>query len=93
MHITNRSVPLKFANGAENLVLQVKFPGGTSYVIVDLMRALWRVNLLLVFNQSLLNKEYNLINVLQAFVATVSMCSLHVILLSKITPKYFILFM
>jgi hypothetical protein len=39
MHITNRSVPWKFANGPENLVLQAtkfqqmcichKFPGGT----------------------------------------------------------------
>jgi hypothetical protein len=56
------------------------------------MRALWRVNLLLVLNRSLLDKEYNLINVLLVLIATVSMCSLHVIFLSKITQRYFTLF-
>jgi hypothetical protein len=35
-----------------------------AYVIMDLIRALCRVNLLLVLNRSLLNKEYNLMNVL-----------------------------
>jgi hypothetical protein len=50
------------------------------------------VNLLLVLNRSLLNKEYNPINALYALVATVSMCSLHVIVLSKITSRYFTLF-
>jgi hypothetical protein len=63
-----------------------------AYVIMDLIRALWRVNLLLVFNWSPLNKEYNLINVLWAFVVTISMCNLHVIVVSKITTRYFILF-
>jgi hypothetical protein len=38
-------------------------------------------------NRSLLNKEYNVINVLKALVGTVSMCSLHVIFLSKITIR------
>jgi hypothetical protein len=47
---------------------------------------------MLVLNRSLLNKEYNLINVLKALVATVSMCSLHVNFLSKITPRYTTLF-
>jgi hypothetical protein len=65
---------------------------GQGYVIMDLIRALWRASLLLVLNQSLLNKEYNLINALYALVATVSMCSLHVIFLLKITQRYFILF-
>jgi hypothetical protein len=56
---------LKFASGAENLVsLAQNSQAGQAYVIMDLMRALWRVNLLLVLNRSLLNKEYNLINVL-----------------------------
>jgi hypothetical protein len=50
------------------------------------------VNLMLVLNRSLLNKECNLINVLTAIVATVSMCSLHVIFLSKFTSRYFTLF-
>jgi hypothetical protein len=31
-------------------------------------------------------------NVLKAFASIVSMCNLHVILLSKITPRYFTLF-
>jgi hypothetical protein len=47
------------------------------------------VNLMLVLNRSLLNKEYNLINVLQALVTTISACSLHVFFFSKITQKYF----
>jgi hypothetical protein len=37
---------------------------GRAYVIMDLIRALWRVNLLLVLNRSFLIKEYNLRNVL-----------------------------
>jgi hypothetical protein len=42
---------------------------------------------MLMLNHSHLNKEYNLINVLKALVATISMCSLLVIFLSKITPR------
>jgi hypothetical protein len=42
---------------------------------------------MLLLNRPLLNKEYNLINVLKALVATVSMCSLHVIsILKKVSP-------
>jgi hypothetical protein len=43
-----------------------------------------------VLNRSLLNKEYNLINVLSVLVATIYMCNLHVGLFSKITPRYFL---
>jgi hypothetical protein len=38
------------------------WPSYQACVIMDLIRALWRVNLLLVLNRSLLNKKYNLIN-------------------------------
>jgi hypothetical protein len=41
------------------------------------------------FNRSLLNKEYILMNVLKALASIISMCNLHVTLLSKITPRYF----
>jgi hypothetical protein len=48
------------------------------------MSALWRVSLMRgVLNRSLLNREYLLI---------ISRCNLHVTLLSKITPRYFMLF-
>jgi hypothetical protein len=47
---------------------------------------------MLTLNLSLVNREYNLMNVLKALASIVSMCNLHVILLSKITPRYFTLF-
>jgi hypothetical protein len=47
---------------------------------------------MLTLNRSLLNGEYNLTNVLKALALIVSICNLHVILLSKITPWYFTLF-
>jgi hypothetical protein len=47
---------------------------------------------MLTLNHSLLNKEYNLTNVPRALASIVSICSLHVILLSKITPRYLTLF-
>jgi hypothetical protein len=43
---------------------------------------------MLMLNRSLLNREYVLINVLKALASIISMCSLHVIFLSKITPRY-----
>jgi hypothetical protein len=43
-------------------------------------------------NHSLLNRGYILMKVLTALAPVVSMCSFHVIFLSKITPRYFILF-
>jgi hypothetical protein len=46
---------------------------------------------MLVLNCSLLNSEYILINVLKALASIISMCNLHVTVLSKITPKYFTL--
>jgi hypothetical protein len=39
--------------------------------------------------QSLLNREYILRNALKTFDSIISVCSLHVILLSKIIPRYF----
>jgi hypothetical protein len=47
---------------------------------------------MLTLNRSLLNREYNLMNVPKALASIVSMCNIHVILLSKITPRYFTLF-
>jgi hypothetical protein len=47
---------------------------------------------MLTLNRSLLNREYNLMNVLKALAFIVSICNLHVILLSNITPRYFTLF-
>jgi hypothetical protein len=41
---------------------------------------------------SLWNREYALINALKALVSIVFICSLHVIFLSNITPRYFALF-
>jgi hypothetical protein len=38
-------------------------------------------------NRSLLNREKTLINVLKALASIISICNLHVILLSKITPR------
>jgi hypothetical protein len=46
---------------------------------------------MLAFNRSLLNRKYNLMNALKALASIFSMCNLHVILLSKITTKYFTL--
>jgi hypothetical protein len=47
---------------------------------------------MLVLNRLILNKEYVVINALKALVLTVSICDLHVIFLSNITPRYFTLF-
>jgi hypothetical protein len=47
---------------------------------------------MLTLNRSLLNWEYNRMKDLKALASIVSVCSLHVILLSKITPRYFTLF-
>jgi hypothetical protein len=44
---------------------------------------------MLALNRSLLNGEYTLVNVLKALASIISICNLHVILLSKITPRYF----
>jgi hypothetical protein len=42
------------------------------------MRVLWRVNLMLVLNLSLLNKEYTLIIVLKALASIITLCGLRV---------------
>jgi hypothetical protein len=47
---------------------------------------------MLALNRSLLNREEIIINVLKALASIISTCSFHVILLSKITPRYFTLF-
>jgi hypothetical protein len=47
---------------------------------------------MLALSRSLLNIEYILLNVLKALASIISMCNLHVIFLSKITPRYFALF-
>jgi hypothetical protein len=47
---------------------------------------------MLMLNHLLLNREYNVMNVLKTLASIVSMCNLHVILSSKITPRYFTLF-
>jgi hypothetical protein len=47
---------------------------------------------MLTLNRPLLNRKYSIMNVLKALASIISICSLHVILLSKITPKYFTLF-
>jgi hypothetical protein len=52
------------------------------------MSAMWRVNLILALNRSLLNKKHTLRNVLKALALIISMCSLYAILLSKIIPRY-----
>jgi hypothetical protein len=61
---------------------------GQAYVVIPLMSALWRVDIMLVLNRSLLNREYTLINLLKALASIISMCNLHVTLLSKIIPIY-----
>jgi D-alanyl-lipoteichoic acid acyltransferase DltB (MBOAT superfamily) len=44
---------------------------------------------MLALNRSLLNREYTLIHVLKALASIISMCNLHVIFLSKITPRFY----
>jgi hypothetical protein len=46
---------------------------------------------MLELNRSLLNREYILMNVLKALALIISIFNLHVILLSKITPRHFTL--
>jgi hypothetical protein len=65
---------------------------GQTLVITDLMSTLWRANLMWELNRSLSNREYVLINALKALASIVLMCSLHVILISNITPRYFTLY-
>jgi hypothetical protein len=47
---------------------------------------------MLALKRSILNKEYTLMNVVKALASIISMCNLHIIFLSKITPRYFALF-
>jgi hypothetical protein len=62
----------------------LKLPGGASL-------SYYRPNGCFEEGLTLLNKGYILINVLKALASIVSMCSLHVIFYSKITPRYFTL--
>jgi hypothetical protein len=57
-------------------------------VTTNLMAVLWRVNVILVLDGSLLQREYNPARVVMAF----PLCSLHLISFRKITPKYFAVF-
>jgi hypothetical protein len=60
-------VPWKFASLAQNLVLQElqfqktgvcnKFPGRVKVSNLDLMSALWMLNLTLALNRSIMNRE------------------------------------
>jgi hypothetical protein len=43
---------------------------------------------MLTLNRSILYREYNLMNVLKALSSIVPICSIHVIHLSKIVPRY-----
>jgi hypothetical protein len=47
---------------------------------------------MLALNRSLLNKEYVLINAVKDLTSIVFICGLHVIFLSNIIPRCFILF-
>jgi hypothetical protein len=47
---------------------------------------------MLAINRSVSIREYTPINVLKALDSIISMCNLHVILLSKITPRYCTIF-
>jgi hypothetical protein len=62
-----------------------KFPGGAS------VSHYW-FNQCLVLKRSFLNRDWTLISVLKALASIISMWNFHVILLSEITPKYFIWF-
>jgi hypothetical protein len=64
-----------------------KFPGRAS--ISHLISALWRVSLMLALNHSLVNRQYTLINVLKDLASIISICNHHIILLLKITLRYF----
>jgi hypothetical protein len=102
MQFADRRVSWKIASGAENLVLQAlnfnrwvsasNSQAGQTYVIRDLMRALWRSSLILVLNRFLLNMGYVVINALKALASISSMFGIHVIFLSNTIPRYFKLF-
>lgn len=62
-----------------------KFPGRTSISNNSFVEGQ-------LLKHSLLNKEYNPINILKASAATISMHSPHLIFLSKIIPRYFTVF-
>jgi hypothetical protein len=72
-------------------VLAGKSQAGRAQVINDLIGALWRVNLMLALKRSFFNKVHILMNVLKALAPIISMCSLHVILLSKITSIFYLI--
>jgi hypothetical protein len=67
----------------------LQIPRRTSISHYRLSECLWRVSLKLNLNHSLLNKKYALINVLKTLSLIVSIFCLYVILLSKITLRYF----
>jgi hypothetical protein len=66
-----------------------KFPGAGSINHYGSNECFVEVSLMLALKCSLFKREYGLINALKALVSIVFMCSLHVIFLSNITPRYF----
>jgi hypothetical protein len=83
----------RFAGAAISIdVLMPQIPRQDRHVIADLMRSLWRVNLMLVLSHSVLNRGYILMNVLKALASIVFMRSLRAIFLLKITLRYFMPF-
>jgi hypothetical protein len=61
---------------------------GQAYVITDLISALWRVSLMVALERSIEDGvDSNKCSMTLAPI--ISMCSLHVILIPKITPRYF----
>jgi hypothetical protein len=65
-------------------VSAANFQAGQAYVTAELISVLWRVSLMLMLKRSFLNKEYILKNVLNFLASIISICSLYIILLSKI---------
>jgi hypothetical protein len=62
------------------------------HVIIDLLSAVYRISLIFALRFLLLNIEYILMYVPKALAAVVLMGSLHVILLTKMTPRYLAVF-
>jgi hypothetical protein len=70
-------------------VFAANYQAREARVNADLMRSFNAVALMLVLDRSLSNREYNITNLLKALVSTLSMFSLHAMLLSKIASRHF----
>jgi hypothetical protein len=71
----------------EGCALQIPEQG--RLIIIKPMTLLWRTNLLLAINRSLLNREHTQGNLLKTLVSAISRYNRYVSLLPKITPRYF----